>query len=817
MNANKLKKLLVVRSVSWGLVGLILLSALICFGQASNDTTTKPDAVSRILDSTSARSKKKAAEFQVERLKLRQRRLFENIREASQRAKDYLYGGVDTSSIRREFDKIERWDSLARAGVALHMHAPSSRNVVTTTKILTGLKALIVKRRVQLEKHARRLDGYIYALDSLSSDSVIFVPAGSNSKIINGFVNEVADVIQEVYTVDAALSQASLQVHRLLTRAATQLTRTNIALENLNQLESDVAAATFDNEADYLWSTSERQLGWPILDFSMVRAHLVLKFYSEAHIGEFIIMIVAIVICTMYLYSLRTVLKEEKLFHPDAAGQLVLRYPFLSALVIAICLFQFIFSDPPAVLNFIFWSIASLSLTVIFAHYIGAYWRKIWVSFQGLFFASGIINLILIPAVFERWVILILAIVGVLISVSGLHPNRPELREKRIRYFILLVLILESASTIANLFGRYNLSKNLLTTGYAALIIGVLFLWVVRLINEGLGLSFHAYTLKDRSVFNLNFEKVGTRTPFLLNAGLVIGWFILFARNFYIFKYISDPIKQFVITPRTVGEYSFSIASALLFIAIMLIASIIARVVSFFASDRPRSKNGRPGIGSFLLLVRIGILSIGLFLALAAAGIPLDRVTVILGALSLGIGFGLQTLVNNLISGLIIAFERPVNVGDIIDIQGKVGVMKSIGFRSSRVSIWDGADVIVPNGDLLSGQLVNWTDDDTSTRVNLEFGIAYGTDLRRTEHLLKEVLMNNSGVMAKPEPIVIFQGFGESAINVKVLFWVKNYKEGHLVRSDIIVAIDSTLRQHGITIPYPRRDVHLHTEESKTT
>lgn len=129
-------------------------------------------------------------------------------------------------------------------------------------------------------------------------------------------------------------------------------------------------------------------------------------------------------------------------------------------------------------------------------------------------------------------------------------------------------------------------------------------------------------------------------------------------------------------------------------------------------------------MGSWLLLVRIVIISIALFLAFASAGTQMDKIAILFSALSVGIGFGLQTLVNNLVSGLIIAFEKPVNVGDDVDINGQSGIMKSIGFRSSVISTYDGSDIIIPNGDLLNAHLINWTLGETKRRVEVLIGNA---------------------------------------------------------------------------------------------
>ena len=145
-------------------------------------------------------------------------------------------------------------------------------------------------------------------------------------------------------------------------------------------------------------------------------------------------------------------------------------------------------------------------------------------------------------------------------------------------------------------------------------------------------------------------------------------------------------------------------------------------------------------MGSWILLIRITIICGGLFLASAAAGIPLDRITIVLGALGVGIGFGLQDLTSSLVSGIIIAFEKPVNVGDIVEVAEQSGTMKSIGFRSSVITNLDGADVIIPNNTLLSSNLINWTMSDEKRRVDVEVQVLYGADLDKVRKILLEIL-----------------------------------------------------------------------------
>jgi len=316
-------------------------------------------------------------------------------------------------------------------------------------------------------------------------------------------------------------------------------------------------------------------------------------------------------------------------------------------------------------------------------------------------------------------------------------------------------------------------------------------------------------------LFYINFDKIGDKAPPFFYFLLVFGWFILFGRNFYIFKLISDPLKGFFLNERTIGSYSFTVNNILIFFLIISISVIASKIVSYFASDNGTNhstddKNRKAGLGSWLLLIRVAIISCGLFLALAASGFPLEKVTIIIGALGVGIGLGLQTLVNNLVSGLIIAFEKPVNVGDIIEISGQGGTVKSIGFRSSVLSKWEGPDVVIPNGDLLSAHLINWTLAGSKRQMDILVGVAYGTNLEKAKQIIMELIIINKRIHNNPQPGILFQNFGPSAIDIKVVFWVRDYKDGAGVKSEMIVAIDTAFRANDIVIPFPQQDTYVH-------
>jgi len=274
----------------------------------------------------------------------------------------------------------------------------------------------------------------------------------------------------------------------------------------------------------------------------------------------------------------------------------------------------------------------------------------------------------------------------------------------------------------------------------------------------------------------------------------------LFGRIFYVFRLISIPVKNFIIAKREIGEFSFTIGNLFECVFILYVSGLLSRIVSIFASNSTDKIEGarKGGIGSWVLIIRICIITLGLLAAFAAVGIPMDRLTIILSALSVGVGFGLQSLVNNLVSGLIISVERPVGVGDIVEIGGQSGIVKSIGFRSSIVTTSAGANVVIPNGDLLNSHLVNWTHENPSRAVNIPVIVVYGTDLEQAIKLLKALPQKDERILTTPEPTVVIRQFNEKSIEMQLSFWVKNLTESLDIKSKMMLAIDLAFKQNEI-------------------
>jgi len=216
------------------------------------------------------------------------------------------------------------------------------------------------------------------------------------------------------------------------------------------------------------------------------------------------------------------------------------------------------------------------------------------------------------------------------------------------------------------------------------------------------------------------------------------------------------------------------------------------------------------GVGnSIATLSYYAVVTAGLMIAVVAAGFEMSQLAIVVGALGVGIGFGLQNVVNNFVSGLILMFERPIQPGDVIEVAGTAGTVREIGMRATTLRTFEGADVVVPNGTLLSEKLLNWTLLDMNRRFDVNVGVAYGSDVTRVLELLLATAKSTPRVTASPQPMVLFVGFGASSLDFCVRAWTSDFDNWVATRSDLTVRVHDALAAAGIEIPFPQRDLHL--------
>lgn len=288
-------------------------------------------------------------------------------------------------------------------------------------------------------------------------------------------------------------------------------------------------------------------------------------------------------------------------------------------------------------------------------------------------------------------------------------------------------------------------------------------------------------------------------------------WLYLLPGYLSIREGLLDLLGRALAAPLGYGSVKITLGGVIAFVVAIWLSWVFSRLVArtLDAEIFPRVSLPRGVPFALSTISRYAVLVIGFVFAVAALGFQVGNLALVISALGVGIGFGLQNVVNNFISGLILLFERPVKVMDVISLDTLLGTITRIGIRSSTLRTFDGADVIVPNGDLISNQVTNWTLADKHRRVPVPVGVVYGTPARRVIELLRQVAHDHPAVLAYPEPLALFMGFGDSSLDFELRFWSEDENALTTVRSEIAVAIQDALAEAGIEVPFPQRDLHL--------
>ncbi|KPL02722.1 MAG: mechanosensitive ion channel protein MscS [candidate division Zixibacteria bacterium SM23_73_2] len=260
-----------------------------------------------------------------------------------------------------------------------------------------------------------------------------------------------------------------------------------------------------------------------------------------------------------------------------------------------------------------------------------------------------------------------------------------------------------------------------------------------------------------------------------------------------------------------VNQKPISLTSIIMVLVILLVFYLISRGIRRLITNRifPKYKLDMGIQLAISRIVHYMIIGLGIIMGVQLIGLNLTSLAVVFGLLSVGIGFGLQNIAANFISGLIILFERPIQIGDRITVGDILGDVENISLRATHIRTVDNVTIIVPNSEFISSQVINWSHRDPKIRLHVPVGVAYGSDVPLVIRSLLEVARSHSQVLESPAPRVWFTDFGNSSLNFELLAWIVDPKKKPDVISDLNIKIDEIFRKHEVTIPFPQRDLHL--------
>jgi small-conductance mechanosensitive channel len=357
-------------------------------------------------------------------------------------------------------------------------------------------------------------------------------------------------------------------------------------------------------------------------------------------------------------------------------------------------------------------------------------------------------------------------------------------------------------AVFCNLFGRVTLSQIFASTAVYSFAETACLAVFVKIVVEAFLLQIQTSRIRKHYPENFDLTAISRSVSRFIITVAVVLWLIVFSTNLNLFDSMNDMLLDLFTSPREVGSFNFTIGGLVLFLGIIWLANFLQRYIAYFFGDTgdDASLDDR-GQRSRLLVTRLVLLIGGFLLAVAASGLSVDRITVILGALGVGVGLGLQNIVNNFVSGIILIFDRPVRIGDTVEVGDKKGRVKEISIRTSTLLTEDGAEVIIPNGDVLSNHIVNWTLSNNHVRLALSFNIEKPADPEKINpDAIKEIVKKNSNVLQLREPQIMLNALNSKTSELRIYFWINDVTKTQYTSGELRTSIYRLLDQQGITV-----------------
>ena len=480
--------------------------------------------------------------------------------------------------------------------------------------------------------------------------------------------------------------------------------------------------------------------------------------------------------------------------------------PVAATLVVVFSLAPALELHPPPVYLNVLQALLLAALTAVFARSWSRPLFGYWLGLVAFFGALVVTNSTGATGGLARGWLLGLGVLAVGIGAFLLLRIRRAVQMPRLVVAVTALFIALNAVAVAcNVLGRLSLAKLCSTAAIFGLTQGIGLSVFIELLTE----AFHLQMLASRAAAgaraHFDYAAIGAQLLRLLTAVAGGLWLLVFTANLNLQGPLYAALARFLTAPHLLGSTSFTLGNILLFFVILYVSALLQRYIGYFFGEVGESDSAEARHrGSWLVALRLLLVIVGFGLATAATGLPLSKIAIVFGALSVGIGLGLQSIVNNLVSGIILIFERPFHVGDFIEVAGKAGRVQDIGIRSSKLTSLTGSEIIVPNGDLLAGHVINWTRTNDHVRVDLVLKVAPGADLESDLQTAREQIQQE--IQASPytlqslAPEILLSSINGQLYELKVLFWITNIRQEQLTKSEILAGIYRRFTAQGLQL-----------------
>ncbi|MGN7986666.1 mechanosensitive ion channel family protein [Pedobacter sp. 22226] len=617
------------------------------------------------------------------------------------------------------------------------------------------------------------------------------------------FKDQFSELGKKRVVMDSLLKNTTLTINNFQARTSANL----INIKELmyltdNQLEA-VSIKAFGKERRYLWESVNKPANKSVGFRRFIQGEQEISGYYFVYTrsSRLLLLFTCAVFFFWVFFNFRSVKQRGRLETLDGFS-LISPQPYLITFITLFTLAPIFDLRAPALYIEAVQVILAILLTVFFRKKLGKKLFYYWCIFVVLLLAPVFLRLLGMPPRYQRWLLLFLTVSSVAYGI--MVWKMLDEKTKRYRMILFTGFIYTGFAIIAtfcNLFGRFTLTQIFYSTGVSSLLNAISLTILAKVLVEAFLLQMKSSRIRKGFPEYFDWQPVIAGLKRLTGIGATIIWFVIFTTNLNIFNGLYESVMEILNEKRIIGSFSFTFGGVVLFLGIIWIANFLQKYIAYFFGDTgDDSFDDNKGERSKLLVTRLVLLIGGFLIAVAASGLPIDKITVILGALGVGIGLGLQNIVSNFVSGIILIFDKTIRIGDIVELSDKKGRVKEIGVRASTLLSDEGAEIIIPNGAILSNNIINWTLSNNQMRVNITLSVAKPFNTTDVVNLIREIITENNNVFISKEPVIMISPVSKLNSKINIYFWCKDISKADLTKSMINAQIFEAFEQKGIEI-----------------
>ncbi len=584
-----------------------------------------------------------------------------------------------------------------------------------------------------------------------------------------------------------------------------------INIEEL-QYEADaqlkaVSTKAFTKERRYLWESSSTRRR-PALAGGFKRSiaaesDIASYYFSNTRGQRYLLIFIGLVFFFWIAFNFRSMKTRQMMSALDSFHfKYIHPLPVTAALVFMLCLAPLFDLNAPAIYVESIGLALMLTLTVFFWARLDRKIFYLWACFVILFLLLSFSRLLGLPFYLQRYWTMLINSAAFLLGLFTIARFRSKYQEYRVMGAAVWIYVLFNfLAIICNLSGRVTFMQLFGATANYAFVQTAALILFIQSVTEASILQIQSSRIRRGYPPYFDSDNIRKGIKQFVTLLAIIIWLVVFTTSLNVYTTLSDYIIGFLTAVRSIGNFSFTLSGLILFLGIIWAANFLQKYIAYFFGDTgDEAAFDNKSQRSRLLITRLILLTAGFLIAVAASGLAIDKITVILGALSVGIGLGLQGIVNNFVSGIILIFDRPLRIGDVVEIGDKKGRVKEIGVRSSTLLTPDGAEVIIPNGDVLSHNIVNWTLSNNNIRLNCSFKIEKPFNGAEKRAGIQELV---DAIPLKPpgkEAEIFLQSGNTTSAEIKIFFWCNDVAKSENIRNQLCDKVEHFLEEKGVNI-----------------